>query len=322
MSRTPFPSTVPFHDIPFPPQGLLGSDSPASSVLWNAPTPDRSSRRASFPSLAGTIHARVLRSFRRHGRRRKAGGFAHAPLSPVRLFSNGNDRASQVPGEPLCACPVLRPRRDLHTRPLRRVDTAFRFWNSVGSRNSLLSRLNSTAHTPAVYASQDGLLHHHARLASSCWPGFAGQDPSSCKVPTKGFNRVSPHRIPLSQAFLDAIQTKPPAGRSGRIPEIRNPLPAPYLRHAAVRFGVARTTCPPANEPKLDPVLEPFPTRSDGPQGPHDAHRHRGGRQDACATRAGPWGRTHDWGLGRMKGRRHGGTEGQAVGISRLEIGD
>ena len=56
----------------------------------------------------------------------RPGAFAFAPLSPVRLISNGNDRASQVPGEPLCACPVLRPRRDLRARPLRRVSAAFR----------------------------------------------------------------------------------------------------------------------------------------------------------------------------------------------------
>ena len=36
-----------------------------------------------------------------------------ASLSPWRLFSDGNDRASHVPGEPrLCLCPALRPRQD------------------------------------------------------------------------------------------------------------------------------------------------------------------------------------------------------------------
>ena len=33
---------------------------------------------------------------------------------------------------------------------------------------TVLSRLHHTAHTSAVYASQDGSLHHHARLASGC----------------------------------------------------------------------------------------------------------------------------------------------------------
>jgi hypothetical protein len=88
-----------------------------------------------LPSLAGTT---------RHGRFAPLGGpwstggqgfLPLAPLSPMRLFPNGNDRASQVPGEPLWACPVLRPRRDLRARPLRRVGAAFRFSYSVGSRN-------------------------------------------------------------------------------------------------------------------------------------------------------------------------------------------
>ena len=35
-----------------------------------------------------------------------------------------------------------------------------------------LSELNSMAFGLAVYASQDGLPHHHARLASGCWPAL------------------------------------------------------------------------------------------------------------------------------------------------------
>ena len=37
-------------------------------------------------------------------------------------------------------------------------------------RQILISGLNHTARTLAVYASQDGLLHRHARLASGGWP--------------------------------------------------------------------------------------------------------------------------------------------------------
>jgi len=95
---------------------------------------------------------------------------------------------------------------------LRRVGAAFRFWYSVGSRESVLSRLHGTARTPAVYASQGESLRHHARLASGRWPGFAGQDAASCKVPTKGFNCMrfrSVHRIPLSQAFLTQAKQIP-----------------------------------------------------------------------------------------------------------------
>jgi len=38
-----------------------------------------------------------------------------------------------------------------------------------------LSTLNSMASGLAVYASQCGLLQHHARLASSCWSGSTGR---------------------------------------------------------------------------------------------------------------------------------------------------
>jgi hypothetical protein len=37
-----------------------------------------------------------------------------------------------------------------------------------------ISRLNHTARTFAVYASQGGLPHHHARLASGGWPTLPG----------------------------------------------------------------------------------------------------------------------------------------------------
>ena len=68
------------------------------------------------------------------------------------------------------ACPALRPRWDLRARPLRRVDVAFRQLDDVGSHDSLISGLNHTAYMLAVYASQPGLPHVHARLASGWWP--------------------------------------------------------------------------------------------------------------------------------------------------------
>jgi hypothetical protein len=41
-------------------------------------------------------------------------------------------------------------------------------------RQILISGLNHTARPPAVYASQGGLLHRHARLASGGWPTLPG----------------------------------------------------------------------------------------------------------------------------------------------------
>ena len=45
-----------------------------------------------------------------------------------------------------------------------------------GSKRVVFSGLNHTTFDLAVYASQDGSPHHHARLASGCWFSFARRD--------------------------------------------------------------------------------------------------------------------------------------------------
>ena len=64
-----------------------------------------------------------------------------------------------------------------------------------------LSTLNSMAFGLAVYASQCGLLQHHARLASSCWSGSTGRafHPHGS---TERFQSCRLHLILLSQAYL------------------------------------------------------------------------------------------------------------------------
>ena len=64
-----------------------------------------------------------------------------------------------------------------------------------------ISELNSMAFGLAVYASQCGLLQHHARLASSCWSGSTGQafHPHGS---TERFQSCELHLILLSQACL------------------------------------------------------------------------------------------------------------------------
>ena len=65
-----------------------------------------------------------------------------------------------------------------------------------------LSRLNHTALTLAVYASQHRLPGHHARLASGCRPAL----PDGSGYPLGSIERflssVLCHLIPLSQAFV------------------------------------------------------------------------------------------------------------------------
>ncbi len=81
-------------------------------------------------------------------------------------------------------------------------------WPLVIERQRLLrlglSTLNSMASGLAVYASQCGLLQHHARLASSCWSGSTGRafHPQGSD---ERFQSCGLHLIPLSQALLGAI---------------------------------------------------------------------------------------------------------------------
>jgi hypothetical protein len=81
-------------------------------------------------------------------------------------------------------------------------------------RQILISGLNHTAHALAVYASQRGLLHHHARLASGGWPilpGGAAYPPG----PTERFQVIpsSFPRLRLAHPF-HSICNRGPAWRA------------------------------------------------------------------------------------------------------------
>jgi hypothetical protein len=59
----------------------------------------------------------------------------------------------------------------------RRLRAARAELNYQGSHNArVLSELDNAARRLAVYASQPGSPHDHARLASGWWPAFAGRD--------------------------------------------------------------------------------------------------------------------------------------------------
>ena len=88
----------------------------------------------------------------------------------------GNDRISQVPGEPrisVCTCSVDSGRTAC-TRPLRCCSVALGISKAKAPTKGL-SKLNSMAFRLAVYASQDGSPRHHARLASGRWSGVTGR---------------------------------------------------------------------------------------------------------------------------------------------------
>ncbi len=89
--------------------------------------------------------------------------------------------------------------RTTYTRPLRCSSVALGISKAKAPTKGL-STLNSTAFGLAVYASQDGLPRHHARLASGRWSGATGR----AFHPQDSDERFQSylHLIPLSQAFL------------------------------------------------------------------------------------------------------------------------
>jgi len=131
--------------------------------------------RASLRFLRSALPpcARFFLLSRRRGAPRSRGrGLSRG--SPSRSVG-GNGWASQVPGGPSRACPALRPRRDRHAKPLRRVDVAFRNFGTRRLPPLSISGLNHTACALAVYASQPGSPLDHARLASGWGLALAGR---------------------------------------------------------------------------------------------------------------------------------------------------
>jgi hypothetical protein len=119
--------------------------------------------------------------------------------SPPALWG-GDDRVSQVPGEPpRVRAELFDPGGAGRTRPLGCAGAAFHLSDGVGPRDAMVSGLNHTARELAVYASQGGSLLRHARLASGRRPRFAGRG----WLPAGLLRRFQPcisHGIPLPQA--------------------------------------------------------------------------------------------------------------------------
>ena len=91
---------------------------------------------------------------------------------------DGDDWASQVPGRPPCPhALLLDPGGTSAPGHLRRLSVAFRLSATASaSTTAPISGLNHTAYELAVYASCATLAADHARLASGCWPTFAGRE--------------------------------------------------------------------------------------------------------------------------------------------------
>ena len=116
----------------------------------------------------------------------------------------------------MCLRPVLRPRRARPARPLRQVGTAPRASDYGGSPREVISGLNGRALALAVYASQGGSLHHHARLTSSRWPDSTGRDCIPAGFQRKVSKWFSPSRPPFL-SFLGAADVP-----------VSSPVPLPF----------------------------------------------------------------------------------------------
>ncbi len=159
---------------PLPSSGSSRSSSPTSTVL--------SGRYDFLPPISPHF---VAFAWRYHGNTRgfapiaaecygDGPGVGH-PVAPSGISSMETTGSPTFLGDPLCLCPALRPRQDRRARPLRHANMAPALTTTKAPALQL-SRLNHTASALAVYASQHGLPHDHARLASGCRPSSTGRD--------------------------------------------------------------------------------------------------------------------------------------------------
>src|SRR5208282_4677112 len=168
-----FPRTFPCSGAPFPPRGPSGrfprfigntkhSDflPPFARRFVSFASRYRRAPCASLPPTQGTTPA----------------GRGIAYRIPQHRFIDGGDRTSQVPGGPAMNVPCsANP-----VGPPRSATAALRCCLSPNGRRRLppqilISGLNHTARTLAVYASQGGSLHRHARLASGWLACLSGR---------------------------------------------------------------------------------------------------------------------------------------------------
>ena len=174
VSPPSFPRTCPCSGASFPPRGPSGWFPRFVGIVKHSdflpPLPRRfvsfASRYrraswASFPQLQDAATASL-------------GLFTGIPITG---FINGGDRTSQVPGEPTMNVPCSpTPARPLRSGRYRASMLPSAFSTASALARTVISGLNHTARPLAVYASQGGLPHHHARLASGWLASLSGRD--------------------------------------------------------------------------------------------------------------------------------------------------
>ena len=153
-----------------------------------------------------------------HGRRRRTRGHRGSLLLRCKALSSSSS-CRFIPAHPrfLGNPPVHAPLYDpggtaapdhrALALPLQHDDVAFRYFDGVGSYDTLFSGLNHAAYTLAVYAAQPPSPTVHARLAPGWWSSLAGRGSN----PLGPFVKCQPcplHGILLTQAFPGAPKSR------------------------------------------------------------------------------------------------------------------
>lgn len=148
---------------PLPSAGSPGEDSPASTVLWDAPSPCRPSRRAWLPSLGGTAIATpfscpAARAAPAAGPRGGDGPgvlLRRLPLPAMLAETTGIPRFLGNPDVDVPCSPT--PAGPVGQAILGPTDAAFRSHNGVGSRDGRFFRGSMTrpAHWLSTLRSRD-----------------------------------------------------------------------------------------------------------------------------------------------------------------------
>ena len=186
--------------------------SPASSVLLDAPNPVQPSLSASFPSQS-RYHRHPSFAPARIGRPSRSGQGC-SPASPTGFLSWS---PTGLPGslENLCVHALLfdpgGSDGPAHVAFGASLLPSARFKASAPTWR--LARLNHTACTLAVYASQPGLPLHHARLASGWGPAFPGRasrpQGSFVRFPLFSYMASSSPRLLLAHGFCLSVPSLP-----------------------------------------------------------------------------------------------------------------
>ena len=161
----------------------------------------------------------------------------------------------------VCLCRVLRPRRDRTHQAVAVCRRGPRSAKTEGSPRVGLSGLSSTAWALAVYASQGGLPHRHARLASGCGPGSTGWDwlPTGLLRKVSAMYSLHPSSFPkfawrnganrcLVRTVVSLTPFRPPFSAPFFGPKRRHPPEPPDLQELQSVGGfVGHGACRPAD---------------------------------------------------------------------------